>query len=136
MMELINFYQHNSDSELFEISEEVNNVEIPMKIRALGLDRDKRKHNKSNGGRPRSKRKLKTIPTAVRVLFPAMGYATYQRKIKDPIFLYETVKVCNECYGFVKHVQNCKDIRELKSTQKGKLFLMINLTCQIYRFYK
>ena len=34
------------------------------------------------------------VPTPIRALYPAMSYSTYAKKINDPLFLYDSVKVC------------------------------------------
>jgi hypothetical protein len=34
------------------------------------------------------------------------------------LFLYDNIKICEACYEFIKNVQDCKDIKALRKTQK------------------
>jgi len=53
----------------------------------------------------------------IRALYPGMSYATYSLKIKDPLFLYETAKICDSCYEFIKNVQDCIEIKKLREIE-------------------
>lgn len=97
MIDLIDFYQDNSDSDDIKLSEEINQIILPLKIKALKIGKSKK---------ARSDRKLKVVPVAIRALYPGMSYSTYTQKIKDPLFLYDSVKICQDCYKFTKNVQD------------------------------
>ena len=125
-MDLIDFYQNNFDSGDTRISGRISSIRLPMKIKVIKIG----KSRESN-----ARKKLKTIPLPIKALYPGMSYATYAIKIKDPLFLYDSVKICSECYGFIRNVQDIKelyqpaentdrrnnsDLKMIKSIQKEK----------------
>ena len=110
IIELIDYYNQNAENEEIKLSEEISKINLPLKIRAFRVGKPYR---------PRTKRKLKSVPISIKILYPGMSYATYSSKIKDPIFIYESVKIWSQWYVFIKHIQTCKDIHEYKDTHKG-----------------
>ena len=83
-----------------KISEEINKIVIPPKIKLLLKIKP-------------SKSKHKWVPLSIKVLFPEMKYSTYLYKINDPKFLYDNLKLWNDCFQFVKHIQTWKDIGQM-----------------------
>lgn len=114
IIELIEFYNQNSSNEEVMISEEINKVDLPLKIKAFRVGKPYR---------PRSGKKLKSVPLPIKILFPGMSFSTYSTKIKNPLFLYENVKIWNQWYIFTKHVQTWKEIHEFKENNKNNLNL-------------
>lgn len=58
--------------------------------------------------------------------FPKLNSKSYELRRQDPAFIYETVKLCEDCYGVMKDVitlmkTGVKDSYMQKEKQPGKL---------------
>ena len=100
-----NINPKNSVSDNMKLSEEINQICIPVKLEWL-----------ANSNPTKSKRKR--VPKSYLVLYPEMHYKTYVQKVNDPKFIYENVKLCSEWYSFVKHIQTWIDISLLSKPNK------------------
>ncbi|CAI2368593.1 unnamed protein product [Moneuplotes crassus] len=100
IIDLINFYQDNFDSEDTKLSDRLECLILPMKIKTIKISKSRRSE---------ARQQLKTIPLPIRALYPGMSYQTYKQKMKDPLFLYDSVKLCEKCYNFIRNLQEIKD---------------------------
>jgi hypothetical protein len=79
VIELIEFYQENAESDDIQLSEEINNIKLPMKIKALRVNKSSRLTSKRSSS-------LKTVPLPIRLLYPGMHYSTYEIKVRLLMF--------------------------------------------------
>ena len=42
------------------------------------------------------------IPSPISKMFPGMTIEKFNHKKADPLFLYESMKMCSNCYNFIK----------------------------------
>ena len=43
-----------------------------------------------------------SVPMPLKQLYPFLTLDGYKQKLQDPVFMYQNVSVCSQCYNFVK----------------------------------
>jgi hypothetical protein len=59
-----------------------------------------------------------SIPLAIRKLYPTLNEEKLLKRMQDPVFLYESIKICTECYEHFKTILAI--IKEVKASGKSQ----------------
>eukprot|EP00347_Sterkiella_histriomuscorum_P004051 403361932 len=88
VLKIYNYHKENTDFPL-ELISQPHNFEINQKINGLFVNQMLKQDDQS-------------IPTPILKIHPNMTVEKYKLKRNDPLFLYESVKICDQCYNYVK----------------------------------